>query len=143
LADTISKPQEDARLQVPRKFLLGTISGMKEAVHDFVHHLAFHLNKVGILEWEDLKSKKVDMPTAMGTETIHHAVNRNLKHITVVTRVAASKEYLIPCIIPYIALSQESDVLREVLRKKDIQFGCRAFDFEETSETIGQQQVLC
>jgi hypothetical protein len=32
LADRISKPQENAHLQVPREFFLGTISGMKETV---------------------------------------------------------------------------------------------------------------
>jgi hypothetical protein len=30
VAETISKPQEDARLQVLREFLLGTIIGMEE-----------------------------------------------------------------------------------------------------------------
>jgi hypothetical protein len=47
LAETISEPQEDARLQVPREFLLGTIGGMEEAVQDYARDLVFNLDEVG------------------------------------------------------------------------------------------------
>jgi hypothetical protein len=55
----------------------------------------------------------------MSSQTVHHGVNWNLKHITVITCVAASGEHA----ISYIITSQESDHLREVLRKKGIEFG--------------------
>jgi hypothetical protein len=66
LAERISKPQEDAGLQVPREFLFGTISRMEEAVKSCSHDLVFNLDEVGagVSEWEDRKSKKVIVPTA-------------------------------------------------------------------------------
>jgi hypothetical protein len=44
LAEKISKLQEDACLQVPREFLLGTISGMEEAVQGRICDLVFNLD---------------------------------------------------------------------------------------------------
>jgi cobalamin biosynthesis Co2+ chelatase CbiK len=49
---------------------------------------------------------------------IHHGVKRNLKHVTVITCVAASGEHVISDMIT----SQESGDLREALRKKGIEF---------------------
>jgi hypothetical protein len=60
-------------------------------VHGRVRDMAFTL---------DRKSKKVVMPTVMGDQAIHSGVNRNLKHITVITCVAASGEHVIPLFRP-------------------------------------------
>jgi hypothetical protein len=97
----ISEPQEDSRLQVPREFLLGAISRMEETVQDCVRDLVSDLDEVGVgvSEWEDRKSKKAVARTAMGSQTIHHGVHRKLKHITVITCVAASGEHVIPYIV--------------------------------------------
>jgi hypothetical protein len=67
LVETVSKPQDNPCLQVPQEFLLGTISGMEEAVQDCVRDLVFSLDevRVRVSEWEDLKSKKIVAPTAM------------------------------------------------------------------------------
>jgi hypothetical protein len=81
--------------------------------------LTWTMNEAGVLEWEDRKSKKIVVSTAMDRQTIHHGVNRNLKHITVIACVAASGEH----VIPYIITSQESDHLLEALKKKGIEFG--------------------
>jgi hypothetical protein len=120
LAETISKPQEDARLQVSRELLLRTISPMEEAVQSCVRDLVFNLDEVRVSEWEDRKSKKLVVPTAMGNQTIHHGVDRNLKHSTVITWVEASGKHG----VPYIIMSHESENLRETLRKKSIEFEC-------------------
>jgi hypothetical protein len=74
---------------------------MEEAVQGRVCDLIFNMDKVRVrvLEWEDPKSKKVVVPTAMGSQMIHHGVSRNMKHITVITRVATSGDHVIPYII--------------------------------------------
>jgi hypothetical protein len=118
LAETINQPQEDARLQVPREFFLGIISGMEEAVQDCIYDLFFNLGEVGVSEWEDRKSKEVAIPSAMSGQTIHHEVNRNLKHVMVIICVAARAEH----VLRDITTSQESDDLMEALRKKGIEF---------------------
>jgi hypothetical protein len=58
--------------------------------------LAFNRDEVAVSEWEDRKSKKIIVPIAMGSQTIHHGVNRNAKQIAVTTCVAASGEHAIP-----------------------------------------------
>jgi hypothetical protein len=116
--EAISKPQEDAHLQIPREFLPGPISGMEEAVQGCIRDLVFNLDEVGVSEWEDCKSKKVVVPPAMSSQTIHHRANRNLKYIMVITCISVSGEL----VIPYIITSQESDDLREALTKKGIEF---------------------
>jgi hypothetical protein len=55
----------------------------------------------------------------MSSQTIHHGVDRNLKSITVITCVGASREHA----MPYIIISQKSDDLLEALGKKAIEFG--------------------
>jgi hypothetical protein len=55
----------------------------------------------------------------MGSQTIHHGVNRNLQHVTVITCIAASGEH----VISYIITSQESDDLQGALRSKGVEFG--------------------
>jgi hypothetical protein len=71
-AETISKPQEDARPQVRREFLHGTISGMEEAVQGCVRDLLFNLDEVWVSELEECTSKKVIVPTNMGSQMLHH-----------------------------------------------------------------------
>jgi hypothetical protein len=92
---------------------------MEEAVQGCIRDLVFILEEVGVSESEDRKSKHIGAPSAVSSQTIHHGANRNLKHIAVITCVAASGEY----VIPYTITSQESDDLRETLRKKGIEFG--------------------
>jgi hypothetical protein len=92
---------------------------MQQSVHDRIRDLFFNLNEIGVSESEDRKSKKVVVPSLMSSQRTHHGVNRSLKHITVITCVAARGEY----VLPYIIMFQESDDLREALRKKGIEFG--------------------
>jgi hypothetical protein len=49
---------------------------MEEAVQGCIGDLVFNLDEVGvgISEWEDRKSKKVVVSTAMGRQTRHHGV---------------------------------------------------------------------
>jgi hypothetical protein len=47
--------------------------------------------------------------SGQSSQTIHHAVNLNLKHITIIMCVAASGER----VIPYVIRSQESEDLRK------------------------------
>jgi hypothetical protein len=71
LVKTVSKPQENAHLQVSREFLLETINRIEEAAHGCVRDLAFNLDEAGVSEWEDRKSKKVVIPTDMGNQVRH------------------------------------------------------------------------
>lgn len=119
LKEATSHPQENPRLQIPREFLVETLRCMDQAVQGCVRDLVFNLDEVGASEWEDRKSKRVVVPAEMGDQPIHHGINRNLKHITIVTCVAASGEHL----IPYVVTSQDAESLRTDLKKRGIEFG--------------------
>jgi hypothetical protein len=99
---------------------------MEESVQSYVHNLSFYLDEVGMWvgfsKWEDHKSKKTVVPTAMCGPTIHHGVNRNPKHITLhYSHNMHRSEWRTRDPIHYYVTSQESDNLRETLRKNGIE----------------------
>jgi hypothetical protein len=55
----------------------------------------------------------------MSEKTIHHKINRNVKHVSVIVCVSAAGENL----IPYVVTSQDSSRVREQLRTHDVRFG--------------------
>jgi hypothetical protein len=79
----------------------------------------FNLDKVGISDWEDRKTRKVVVPATMEGHTIHHGVSRNVKHISVIACVSAFGESL----PPYILTSQNSSPVQEQLRKPGVRLG--------------------
>jgi hypothetical protein len=111
--------QEDSRLQVPREFLEETIRCMEEAVQGVVRDLVFNLDELGVSEVEDRKPKHAVIPTSPSGQTIHHGVNRNLKHVRIVACVAASVEH----VIPYLITSQDSPALQDDSKRHGIEFG--------------------
>jgi hypothetical protein len=54
----------------------------------------------------------------MSEQTIHHTINRNVKHMSVIACVSAAGESL----IPYIVTSQDSSRVREQLRTHGVRF---------------------
>jgi hypothetical protein len=72
LPERKSTPQEGTRLEVPRVFLDETISSLREFVQGMKAEIVFNLDEVGISDWEDRKDKKVVVPTALDSQTIHH-----------------------------------------------------------------------
>jgi hypothetical protein len=114
-----SSPQETQRLKVPRCFLDQTLACISQFVQSHATELIFHLNEVGISEWEDQKPKKVIAQKWMGEYMVHHRVNRNLKHVSVIAGVSAVGESL----ITYIITSQYSLRVREQFKNKGVRFG--------------------
>jgi hypothetical protein len=90
LKETRSRPQENSYLKIPREFLSETFRWMKDAIQGCVRDLGFNLDEVVASDMENWKSKRVIIPAAPNGQTIHHGINRNLKHVTVVTCLAAS-----------------------------------------------------
>jgi hypothetical protein len=58
LAETKSTPQEDTRLEVPHVFLKETIRCLREYVQGMKVKLIFHLDEVGVSEWEDRRTRR-------------------------------------------------------------------------------------
>jgi hypothetical protein len=57
--------QETKRLEVPRCFLEETIRYLHEYIQDRPTEIVFNIDEVGIVDWEDQKSKKVILPSSM------------------------------------------------------------------------------
>jgi hypothetical protein len=55
----------------------------------------------------------------MSEQTIHHKINRNVKHVSAIACVSSAGESL----IPYIVTSQDSSCVREQLRTPSGRFG--------------------
>jgi hypothetical protein len=80
----ISGAQEGQRSQVPGAFLERRIQDLHDYVQGRVAELVFHLDEIGISDWEDCKTKKVSALAAKFGQTIYHGVSRNVKGISVI-----------------------------------------------------------
>jgi hypothetical protein len=58
----ISRPQENPRLEILRSFLDTMIACLSEHLPRSCAELVFHLDEVGISEWEDQAPRKVIVP---------------------------------------------------------------------------------
>jgi transposase len=119
LIEKKSNPQEESRLQIPRLFLDETIRAMKEAVEGRPSDLVFNLDEVGVSEWEDRKAKKVVVPSTAATQTIHHRLSRNVKHLSIITCISASGG----CLVPYIVSSQATGPVQQKLTDTGLRLG--------------------
>jgi hypothetical protein len=106
---------------------------MEEALEGSVRELVFDLDKVGVSEWKGDTPKKVVIPASTAGDSIHHGVNRNLKHVPIVKCIEASGEHPIPDLIQ----SQGWESLGRLARKI-IEFG--VFDGGEKRQTLSEQQ---
>jgi hypothetical protein len=79
----------------------------------------FNVDKIGILEWEDRKDKKVIIPKMMDSQTIHYRASRNMKHISIIIYINAGGESL----TPYIVTLQDSKPLRKRLMSRGVRSG--------------------
>jgi hypothetical protein len=114
-------PQEAQLLEIPRCFLEETVRRIAQHVQGRPTELVFNLDEVGISEWEVRKVKKMNVivPRSSRGQTIHHKINRRLKHLSVIACVSAAGESL----TPYIVTSQDSPVVRAQLKKRCVRFG--------------------
>jgi hypothetical protein len=71
IIQTQSVPQKQLRLQVPRVLLDRTVQNLNKHVQGYVVQLVFNLNKVGISDWKDHKTRKVLVRTTMRGRAMH------------------------------------------------------------------------
>jgi hypothetical protein len=121
-------PQEAERLEIPRCFLDETVSCLTKFVQARPTELTFNLVPVPISDWEHGQTKTVLVPAAMTEHPVHHKVSRRLKHISVIARVSAAREGLMPSVVT----SQNST---RVVRNMWIAFRERRFEFDSSVES--------
>jgi hypothetical protein len=119
LCKVTSSPRDSQRLEVPRCFLEETILYLGEFVQGRPAELVFNLDEVGISDWEDRQTKKVIAPLYAREQTIHHKINRRLKHVSIIACVPAGGESL----TPYVVTSQDSPAVRQALKKRGVRLG--------------------
>jgi hypothetical protein len=81
--------------------------------------LVFNLDEVDIPERENRKSKKAIVPKIIAGKTVHHHVSRDVKNISIVAYIMATRKSL----TPYIVTSQDSKPLRKRPMHQDVQMG--------------------
>jgi hypothetical protein len=81
--------------------------------------LVFNLDEVGISESDDQKTKIVIVPISVSEHTMHHKVNGNLTHVSVIACILAAKGGL----TPYIVTSQDQIHVPEQSKKHGGRFG--------------------
>jgi hypothetical protein len=67
------------------------ISCLKEYIHGKLIEYVFDLDKVGICEWEDWNAKEFDIPLLVAGRPIHHGIDQNVKHISVIVCISFAK----------------------------------------------------
>jgi hypothetical protein len=112
LSETISRIQENPRLEIARSFLDTMIACLSEHLPGPCAELVSNLDEVGISEWEDRAPRKVVVSVSMTDQTSHHGVHRNLKHMSVICCVSAAGESL----TPFVVSSQVHDKVIETLK---------------------------
>jgi hypothetical protein len=83
-----------------------------------VVQLVFNLDKVGISDWEDCKTKTIIVPATMRGQTIHHEISRTVKYISVIACISAVGELL----TLYIIASQVPTSVQGRLKKEGVRF---------------------
>jgi hypothetical protein len=96
-----------------------TIRSLYETLQGCPADLVFHLDEVGISDWDDRKPKKVVVPISVAAHNIHHRISRNVKHVSIVTCISAGGA----CLIPYLVTSQDSTALHRALEATGMQIG--------------------
>jgi hypothetical protein len=109
LCNVKSSPQEAEPLEIPPCFLDQMLICIIQFVQDHPTEVVFNLEEVGISEWEDIQTKTIIVPKSRSEQTMHHKVNRNLKHVSMIACVSAAGESL----IPYIVTSHDSAYVRK------------------------------
>jgi hypothetical protein len=114
-----STSQEQKRLQISRRLLERTVQELKKHLKGCVAELVFNLDKSGISDWEDRKTKTVIGPSTMCGQTIHHEISRTVKHISVIACISSAGESL----NPYIIVFQAPASVEERLKRQGIRVG--------------------
>jgi hypothetical protein len=96
---------------------------MKEAIECRPSDLVFNVDEVGVCEWEDRKTKMVMVmvmvQSTAATQTIHHRISRNVKHLSIIACISASGA----CLVPYIVSSQATGAVQQKLTDTGLRFG--------------------
>jgi hypothetical protein len=94
-------PQENVRPEVLRCYLKEYLTLINKIVLIVPTELLFNLGETGLSEWENRGSKPVLVPILDQESSLHHPVDRSLRHHTLLYCVAASRDsYCLMLIAP-------------------------------------------
>jgi hypothetical protein len=82
-------------------------------------NLVINFDEVGISEWEDWKPNKIFLSLNMRGEVIHRTVNKNVKHISVITSISTGGQSF----TLYIVTSLTSESVLTRLKERSFRFG--------------------
>jgi hypothetical protein len=82
--------QQQLRLRIPHEYLNDYISLIKEYVRLVLAELIFNLDKTGLSDCEERKTKAVIIPSHAASSTLYYPIDRAILHHTLFCCVSAS-----------------------------------------------------
>jgi hypothetical protein len=76
-----------------------TVQDLNERIQRGTVELIFNLAEAGLSVREDRETRTVLIPATMGSDTIHHGISRNIKHIWVIAHAFTAAWSLTPYVI--------------------------------------------
>jgi hypothetical protein len=116
ICQSIIRPRENVRLEVPQEYLDHYIKLMKDYVPLVPTELLFNIDESGFSDWEERKPKRILLPTEARTTTLHYPASRKIRHQTLVCCVTAAGDAYCPLLIS--AQATARDVFRHQIRDR-------------------------
>jgi hypothetical protein len=99
IRESIIRPQENVRLEVPREYSEGSINLIRKYVPLVPTELIFNIDESGFSDWEERKSKTILIPREARRMTIHYPVSRKIRQQTLVCCVTAARDAYCPLVL--------------------------------------------
>jgi hypothetical protein len=93
-------PQELPRLQIPQQYLNEYITLIQEYVPLVPAEFVFHLDEIGLSDWEERKRQPILIPVEIDGDAIHYRVDRRIRHQTLVCCISAAGGAYYPLLTP-------------------------------------------
>jgi hypothetical protein len=106
-------------LEVPQTFLQRTVQHLNKYVQGCATELVFNFDEIGILDWEDRKTRNIVAQVTIHDQMIHHGISGNVTHISVIACLFPTGKSL----LPYIITLQDFSSVQQQLKQPSVGFG--------------------
>ena len=96
LKKAVISPQENLRLQVPRRFLTEFLDLVDHIIQITPAELVYNIDETGLSDWEERHTKTVIVPSEIDVENLHYPVDRGNRHITFIVTISGGGDAYFP-----------------------------------------------
>jgi hypothetical protein len=99
ICQSVGRPQENVRLEVPHGYLDQYIRLIQEYVSLVPRELLVNIDESDFSDWEARKPKCVLVPTEARETTLHYPASRKIRHWTLVSCDTAAEDAYCPLLV--------------------------------------------